>query len=140
MKITIRAIGFSFIGVCICLMLMHIFDLNVRLDELNKISELATANTQIVMAENIEDYYYGTDNKRLKIESSEQYLDLYRQNLEILKTSDGEYEIDGYFDPLKGLLCVDITYRYNNFLGKEKCLNKRLINIIDVVINDEEVS
>ena len=140
MKITIRAIGFSFIGVCICLMLMHIFDLNVRLDELNKISELATANTQIVMAENIEDYYYGTDNKRLKIESSEQYLDLYRQNLEILKTSDGEYEIDGYFDPLKGLLCVDITYRYSNFLGKEKCLNKRLINIVDVVINDEEVS
>ena len=140
MKITIRVIGFTFIASCVCLMLMHIFDLNVRLDELNKVSELAISNTQIVMAENIEDYYYGTNNRRLKIESSEDYLNLFKHNLEMLKTSDGIYEVDGYFDPLKGLLCVDINYRYKYFLGNEKCLNKRLINIVDVVINDEKIS
>mgnify|MGYP004507120567 CR=1 FL=1 len=134
MKILIRSIAISAIGVSICLMLMHILDLNIRYDELNKASHLAMTNTQIVMQENIEDIYYGTNNSRKKISTNKEYLNDFKENFLTLVNSDGTYLIDGYSDVYKGLLCVDIKHQYKNFLGQDKTIRKKLINVIDVVI------
>lgn len=140
MKIMVRAMGLTVIGVCISSILMHVYDLTIRYDELDRISLLAMSNTQIVMQENIEDIYYNTNNKRKEISDSNTYLNLYKDNLNTLKSTNGTYEVDGYFDPYKGLAYADITYRYNNFLGEEKTLNKKLVNIIDVVNDNEKIA
>lgn len=133
MKIFVRTIGISVIGFCIILILMHLLDLNIRYDELNKASHIAMTNTQIIMQENIEDIYYNTNNRRLDINTNDEYLNLFKENFDILIDSDGTYSIDGYSDVLKGLLYININYKYKNFLGREKSLNKKLINVIDVV-------
>lgn len=108
--------------------------MNIRYDELNKASHLAMANTQIVMQENIEDIYYNTNNKRRSIDSNEEYLSIFKENFMTLVNSDGTYSIDAYSDVYKGLLYVDIKHQYRNFLGQEKMIRKKLINVIDVVI------
>ena len=89
MKVLVRAISLTVIGLCVCLILMHLLDYNVRLDELNKASHLAMANTQIVMQENIEDIYYNTNNSRMKIGSNEEYLKLFKENFMIWVNSAG---------------------------------------------------
>ena len=48
MKVLVRAMSLTVIGLCVCLILMHLLDYNVRLDELNKASHLAMANTQLL--------------------------------------------------------------------------------------------
>lgn len=133
MRIIVRSMGLTVIGLCVCLMLMHLLDLNIRYDELDKASHMAMTNTQIVMQENIEDIYYKTNNARLKIDTNEDYLNLYKENFNILVNSDGEFNIDGYCDVYKGLMCVSVSHKYKNFLGQDKILNKKLINVIDVV-------
>ena len=105
----------------------------IRYDELDKASHMAMTNTQIVMQENIEDIYYKTNNARLKIDTNEDYLNLYKENFNILVNSDGEFNIDGYCDVYKGLMCVSVSHKYKNFLGQDKILTKKLINVIDVV-------
>lgn len=137
MRIFIRVMGITTIGMCVCMMLMHLIDLNIRKDEIDKISYLAMSNTQIIMQENIEDFYYKTDNARIKINSSEEYEALYRDSLAKLQTTDGTYNLSFISDPLKGLLCVNINYEYINFLGELKTINKKLINIINVELNNE---
>lgn len=133
MKIFIRAMGLSVMGICVCLILMHLYDLNIRYDELNKASHLAMTNTQIIMQEKIEDIYFNTHNARVYVDSNEEYLKLFRDNFMILVKSDGEYLIDGYCDANKGLLYVNIDHHYKNLLGKDKIISKKLISIIDVV-------
>lgn len=137
MRIFIRVMGITTIGMCVCLMLMHLLDLNIRKDEIDRISYLAMSNTQIVMQENIEDFYYQTNNARQKINSSAEYEQLYIDNIRMLQTTDGVYNLSFISDPLKGLLCVDIDYEYKNFLGQTKVINKKLINIINVEIDNE---
>lgn len=129
----VRTIALTTIGICVCLMLMHLLDLNNRIDEIDKASHIAMTNTQILMQENIEDYYYGTENRRVNITSAEQYLNIFKENFEPLISSDGDFNISGLADPYRGLLYVNINYKYKNFLGKEKALNKKMINIIDVI-------
>ena len=136
MKVLVRAMSLTVIGLCVCLILMHLLDYNVRLDELNKASHLAMANTQIVMQENIEDIYYNTNNSRMKIGSNEEYLKLFKDNFMILVNSDGTYSISGYSDVYKGLLCVIISHEYKNFLGQVKTITKKMINVIDVVCDN----
>ena len=138
MKVLVRAMSLTVIGLCVCLILMHLLDYNVRLDELNKASHLAMANTQIVMQENIEDIYYNTNNSRVKIGSNEEYLKLFKDNFMILVNSDGTYSISGYSDVYKGLLCVNISHEYKNFLGQDKTITKKMINVIDVVCDNGE--
>ncbi len=133
MKIMIRAIGLSFMGMCVALILMHLLDLNNRIDEIDKASHIAMANTQTLMLENIEDIYYGTDNARVDIKDSDTYLKIYKENFDPLIVSDGKVNISGLANPFKGLIYVNISYTYNNFLGKEKTIKKKLINVIDVV-------
>lgn len=137
MRILIRSVGLTVIGLCVCVMLMHLLDLNIRFDELDKASHLAMTNTQIVMQENIEDIYYKTNNARLKIDTNEDYLNLYKENFNILVNSDGTYSVDGYCDVYKGLMCVNVSHEYKNFLGQNKTINKSLINLIDVVAYNE---
>ena len=136
MKVLVRAMSLTVIGLCVCLILMHLLDYNVRLDELNKASHLAMANTQIVMQENIEDIYYNTNNSRMKIGSNEEYLKLFKDNFMILVNSDGTYSISGYSDVYKGLLWVNISHKYKNFLGQDKTITKKMINVIDVVCDN----
>ncbi len=136
MKIVVKTIALTCIGVCISLMLMHLLDLNNRIDEVDKASHIAMTNTQIIMLENIEDIYYGTNNRRQDIKDSGAYLKVFEENLTPLISSDGICDIDGLADPYKGLLYVNIRYKYKNFLGNEKTINKKLINVIDVVVGD----
>lgn len=137
MRILIRSFSLMIMGMIISIMLMHCFDLTIRVDELDRVARQAMNQTQMVMLENIEDYYYKTNNARVNVTSEEDYLNMYCSNLNTLKTSNGNYVVDGYFDPLKGLAYVDINYSYKNFLGQEKILNKKLLNIIDVVKYEE---
>ena len=138
MKIMIRVMGLTVIGLCICFILMHILDLNIRLDELNKISSLAMSNTQIVMQENIEDRLYGTANARMNIASNSQYLDLYKENLDKLVSSDSVYEIsDHQADCLRGLLYVKVDCTYRTLTGASRTLSRKLLNIIDINENHE---
>lgn len=135
MKIFIRVMGFTVIGMCVCLILMNLFDLNIRKNEVDEISRSAMNSTQIIMQENIEDEYYGTNNARRKIDSNALYEQLYLENLLILQTSNGKYNIDFKSDYQKGLLSVNINYEYQNFLGQKQVINKKLTNIIDVVVS-----
>lgn len=139
MRIMVRMMELSIIGFCTCLMLMHIFDLNVRLDELNKISSLAMSNTQIVVQENIEDRLYGTDNARLRIDSNDKYISLYKENLSKLISTDSTYEVSDYLaDHERGLLYVKVDCSYKTLNGNTKTLSRKLLNIIDVNENYEE--
>lgn len=136
MKITIRILGLVFMGLCSLLVIIHLLDLSIRKDEIDKISKQAMRGTQIIMQENIEDKYYGTNNARLIIESNEQYENLYKESLNKLHTSNGNYNLKIDSDYKKGLMSVEITYVYKNLLGKDVTLNKKLINIINVVVEE----
>lgn len=134
MRIIIRIFSLTIIGLLISIMLIHCLDLNIRIDELNKTSSLAMSNTQILIQEIIEDRLYGTNNARRNINSNEEYLNIYKDNLFKLINTNSDYEIvDYYADYLRGLLYVNINCKYHTVTGKEKILNKRLLNIIDVV-------
>ena len=134
MRIIIRIFSLTIIGLLVSIVLIHCLDLNIRIDELNKTSSLAMSNTQILIQETIEDRLYGTNNARKNINSNEEYLDLYKDNFYKLINTNSEYEIiDYYADYLRGLLYVNINCKYHTVMGKEKILNKRLLNIIDVV-------
>lgn len=135
MKLIIRVIGFTTIGMCISLILINLFDINIRKYEVDEISRSAMNSTQIIMLENIENEYYGTSNAREIIDSNKKYEDLYLENLSILQTSNGKYNVSFISDYTKGLLSVNIDYEYINFLGETKVINKKLTNIIDVVLN-----
>lgn len=134
MKIVVRIFALVFMGLCSLFILMHLLDLNIRKDEVDKISRLAMNSTQIIMQENIEDKYYGTSNARKIIKSNKEYEQIYKDNLYKLQTTNGQYDLDFVSDYNKGLLSVDINYTYKNFLGEEKVINKKLTNIINVVI------
>lgn len=137
MRIMVRIFSFTIMGLCIVLMLMHGFDMTIRYDEVDRISRMAMDQTQMVILENIEDHYYKTNNARKIVTSSDDYLKMFNDNLNTLKSSDGTYSVDGYFDPLKGIAYVNINYSYLNFLGETKTINKKLVNIIDVVKYEE---
>ena len=141
MKILIRTLGLTIIGIFISITLMHLIDKTIRVDELNKLAYIATTNTQIVMMENIEDIVYGTDNKRLTITSNEEYLDIFKDNFEIGITSDTTYEInDLACDYATGLLNVEIIGKYKNIFNEDKTITKKVLNIVDVKTDYEEVS
>ena len=138
MKIIVRVMGLAVIGLCISLMLMHSFDINIRYDELNKISSIAMANTQLVMMENIEDIYYNTNNAR-KINNDIEYINTYKNNLNQLITTNSKYTIKDYIaDSRKGLLYVNVECSFTTLKGETKTINKKLLNIVDVDINNEK--
>lgn len=136
MRIFVRISGLTVIGLCIIMILMSLLDLNIRKDEVDKISAIAMSNTQIVMQENIEDRYFGTSNARTLIASKYTYDKLYRTNLAKLQTTDGVYKLSITSDYLKGLMSVTINYEYKNFLGQTKTIHKKLTNIIEVEIDE----
>lgn len=138
MKIIVRVMGLTIIGLCVSLMLMHSFDINIRYDELDKATSIAMSNTQLVMMENIEDIYYGTNNAR-KINNDVDYINVYKENLEKLITTNSSYEIKDYLaDSRKGLLYVDVICNFITLKGEEKTIEKKLLNIVDVNMENEK--
>ena len=138
MKIIVRIMGLTVIGLCISICLMHSFDIMIRYDELIKASSLAMSNTQLVMMENIEDAYYGTSNARRVINDDLDYISLFKENFNILTSTNSKYTIKEYVaDARKGLLYVDIDCCFKTIKGDYKTLNKKLINIVDVVQNEK---
>lgn len=134
MKIIIRIFGLIVVGIVSTLIIMQSFEMNIYYDELVKISSLAMANTQIVMAENIEDKYHGTQNSRILISNNDEYINLYRDNLNKLINTNAKYTIsDHYADYQKGLLYVKVQCEYRTINGKKKMYQNKLLNIIDVV-------
>lgn len=134
MRIVVRIFGLTIIGVLVSITIIHTFSINIHLDELEKISSLAMSNTQIVMQETVEDRLFGTNNARRKIESDEEYIALYKDNLNKLISTESEYRIaDYYVDYYKGLIYVDVICEYKTLFKETKYLEKKLINIIDVI-------
>ena len=139
MKIVVRIMGLTIIGLCVCSMLMHSFDLNIRYDELDKAASLAMANTQLVMMENIEDIYYGTNNARKRINDDREYIEMYKTNLNKLISTNSQYTINDYVaDARKGLLYVDVTCSFKTVRGETKTLNRKLLNVVDVINKNEK--
>lgn len=134
MKIIIRIFGLIVVGIVSTLIIMQSFEMNIYYDELVKISSLAMANTQIVIAENIEDKYHGTQNSRILISNNDEYINLYRDNLNKLINTNAKYTISDYYaDYQKGLLYVKVQCEYRTINGKKKMYQNKLLNIIDVV-------
>ena len=132
--------GLTVVGLCICLMIIHSFDLMIRHDELDKATSIAMSNTQLVIMENIEDSYYKTNNSRLIIPDDKSYIELFINNLNKLKTSNCEFEVvDYYADTRKGLLYVDVKYSYKTINGSDRYLNKKLLNIVDVILYEKDI-
>ena len=62
MRLLIRFMGLSMIGMIYLVMFMEMMYKDVLSNELNVITSLAMNQTQIVMTEQIEDLYYHTNN------------------------------------------------------------------------------
>ena len=139
MRIMVRIMGLTIIGLCVSMMLMHSLELNIRYDELDKITSLAMSNTQLVMMENIEDIYYGTDNSRRHINDDLEYINLYKENMNLLISTNSDYVINDYIaDARKGLLYVDVSCSFKTVKGDIKTFNKKLLNVVDVINKNEE--
>lgn len=139
MRIMVRIMGLTIIGLCVSMMLMHSLELNIRYDELDKITSLAMSNTQLVMMENIEDIYYGTDNSRRHINDDFEYINLYKENMNLLISTNSDYVINDYIaDARKGLLYVDVSCSFKTVKGDIKTFNKKLLNVVDVINKNEE--
>ncbi|MDO4500332.1 MAG: hypothetical protein Q4B60_03545 [Erysipelotrichaceae bacterium] len=135
MKILIRSFGLTVMGVYVCLMLFYVYDLNIRYDELNRISTIAMANTQILMQENIEDKYFGTSNARVNIDDNDTYLNIYKENLNKLVSTNSDYEVSDYYaDYNSGLLYVLVRCKYKSLTGNYRYIDRKLINFIDVLV------
>ena len=88
--------------------------------------------------DDIEDAYYGTSNARRVINDDLDYISLFKENFNILTSTNSKYTIKEYVaDARKGLLYVDIDCCFKTIKGDYKTLNKKLINIVDVVQNEK---
>ena len=140
MRIIVRIFSLSIVSLLVLMTVMNLFEENIHLDELNKISSLAMTNTQIIIQENIEDRLYKTANARMVIKDNEDYLDLYRFHLDKLVNTSGKYYIKDYYaDYYKGLLYVDVVHEYKSIDGTKKILEKKLINLIDIKDYEKEI-
>lgn len=132
-------------GVCIALILtsmvfLETMNLTIRQDELNNCISTAVTTTQIVMKENIEDAIYGTDNARQKITSNEDYLKLFKRNLDELRTTNSKYDIKVYgVDYSKGYIDVGVESTYPMFNGETKTITGRQTNLIEVYKSGEQI-
>ena len=141
MRIMVRIMGLTIIGLCVSIMLMHSFDLMIRYDELVKATSLAMSNTQLVMMENIEDIYYKTNNARRKIENDIEYIDLFQENLNLLISTNSSFEIKEWLaDARKGLLYVDVVCRFKTIKGDIKTFEKKLLNVVNVTTNEKNIT
>lgn len=134
MKIVTRIFGLSIILILSYMIVMEFTGYSVRRNELNTCITTAMTSTQIVMQENIEDEYFGTDNARKAIDSNEAYVEEFGNNFYVLPTTDTDYHIDILaVDYTKGLLHVRITGTFTMLNGQQKTFSAEKISIVDVL-------
>ena len=139
MRLLIRFMGLSMIGMIYLGMFMEMMYKDVLSNELNVITSLAMNQTQIVMTEQIEDLYYHTNNARKKFYSNYEYASDFIDNLEKLKSSDARYEIEIYeADIEEGILDVNVIVHYKRINGDDVSLSTRKTMIVDVLMRGDE--
>lgn len=139
MRLLIRFMGLSMIGMIYLVMFMEMMYRDVLSNELNQITSLAMHQTQIVMTEQIEDLYYRTDNARKKFFSDYEYASDFVENLKKLKSSDARYEIEIYeADIEEGILDVNVTLHYKRINGEDVSMSVRKTMIVDVLMRGVE--
>lgn len=139
MRLLIRFMGLSMIGMIYLVMFMEMMYKDVLSNELDVITSLAMNQTQIVMTEQIEDLYYHTNNARKKFYSNYEYASDFIDNLEKLKSSDARYEIEIYeADIEEGILDVNVIVHYKRINGDDVSLNTRKTMIVDVLMRGDE--
>ena len=139
MRLLIRFMGLSMIGMIYLVMFMEMMYKDVLSNELNVITSLAMNQTQIVMTEQIEDLYYHTNNARKKFYSNYEYASDFIDNLEKLKSSDARDEIEIYeADIEEGILDVNVIVHYKRINGDDVSLSTRKTMIVDVLMRGDE--
>ena len=139
MRLLIRFMGLSMIGMIYLVMFMEMMCKDVLSNELDVITSLAMNQTQIVMTEQIEDLYYHTNNARKKFYSNYEYASDFIDNLEKLKSSDARYEIEIYeADIEEGILDVNVIVHYKRINGDDVSLSTRKTMIVDVLMRGDE--
>lgn len=139
MRLLIRFMGLSMIGMIYLVMFMEMMYKDVLSNELNVITSLAMNQTQIVMTEQIEDLYYHTNNARKKFYSNYEYASDFVDNLEKLKSSDARYEIEIHeADIEEGILDVNVIVHYKRINGDDVSLSTRKTMIVDVLMRGDE--
>ena len=134
MKIVTRIFGLSIVLILSYMIAMEFTGYYVRRNELNTCITQAMTSTQIVMQENIEDDYFGTDNARKIIDSNEAYVEEFGNNFHVLPTTDTDYHIDILAaDYTKGLLHVRITGTFTMLNGQQKTFSAEKTGIVDVL-------
>lgn len=134
MKIVTRIFGLSIVLILSYMIVMEFTGYSVRQNELNTCITTAMTSTQIVMQENIEDEYFGTDNARKTIDSNESYVEEFGNNFYVLPTTDTDYHIDILaVDYTKGLLHVKITGTFTMLNGQQKTFSAEKVSIVDVL-------
>lgn len=138
MKIIARLFGVCTMLVLTTMIFLETMGLTIRQDELNNCISSAVTTTQIVMKENIEDQVYGTNNARKKITSNEDYLNLFKRNLDKLRTTNSKYKIKVYgVDYTKGYIDVGIDATYPMLNGGVRTLTSRQTNLVEVYQNGD---
>ena len=134
MKIVTRIFGLSIILILSYMIAMEFTGYYVRRNELNTCIKTAMTSTQIIMQENIEDEYFGTENARKVIDSNEAYVEEFGNNFYVLPTTNTDYHIDILaVDYTKGLLHVKITGTFTMLNGQQKSFSAEKTSIIDVL-------
>lgn len=134
MKIVARIFGLSIILILSYMIAMEFTGYYVRRNELNNCIKTAMTSTQIIMQENIEDEYFGTENARKVIDSNEAYVEEFGNNFYVLPTTNTDYHIDILaVDYTKGLLHVKITGTFTMLNGQQKSFSAEKTSIIDVL-------
>lgn len=134
MKIVARIFGLSIILILSYMIAMEFTGYYVRRNELNTCIKTAMTSTQIIMQENIEDEYFGTENARKVIDSNEAYVEEFGNNFYVLPTTNTDYHIDILaVDYTKGLLHVKITGTFTMLNGQQKSFSAEKTSIIDVL-------
>ncbi|MBR0418058.1 MAG: hypothetical protein IJI66_02690 [Erysipelotrichaceae bacterium] len=134
MKVLYRVFGVMVVGIYFIMSIMTLGEINAIETEANDITTQAMTQTQIAMREQIEDRIFNTDNARVTFSSSDDYINYFKENIAMLKTSDADYEIEVYAaDIEKGLLSVVVVARYKKFdgtIGECRCPKTAIVDII----------
>ena len=134
MRILTKIMGFSFILIFSILIMLELLSFNVHYDELVNVTSLAMDTTQLLMQEQIEDYYFDTNTRRKTISSNEEYLKEFKTNLDMLVTTDSEYKIYVFgIDFEKGFIDVQVDSEFKMFNGETKIISLRKTSIVEVI-------
>lgn len=132
MKVFIRFLGLSLMGLCTIFLVISLVAANIAQDELEVISGLAMSNAQLLMSEIIEDRMSGLNTARYLFNDDISYFENYRESFDLLTGGSDKYRVELVSaDYSKGLLAVRVSRR---IIRKE--ISKELLNIVEVSENE----